>query len=213
MEVSELDTFIVKFKQLWYSGHSAHLDIDTHAGHAWVGLRVRLGQAPGPLHHQPPKKTRDGPSRQRRRTRRAEERKKKAEEAVEIAEAVQAHHEHAVAEEAEHEHERAVTEEADNEHAAAEQAELQHVEAEQAKTEEVAIENAAVEATDFTCDLCDREYDSLRALRTHQGKKHKASSPIPQLDGGSENLGNTATYTFVSEFAIEDIEYTEGVIP
>ena len=73
------------------------------------------------------------------------------------------------------------------------------------ETEEVENENAAVEA--FSCDLCDNQYESFRALRIHQGKKHKtsASSPIPQLDGGGENL---VIYTFVSEFSLEDIEYT-----
>ena len=72
---SELDTFLQKFKQLWYSGLDADLNLHTHAGQAWVGLRVRLGHAPGPL-HQPPnfpeqRKPKNGPSRQRRRSRRA----------------------------------------------------------------------------------------------------------------------------------------------
>ena len=31
------------------AGETAHLDLDTHAGEAWVGLRVQLG---GPVHHQ-----------------------------------------------------------------------------------------------------------------------------------------------------------------
>ena len=42
MAFAELNNFI--------SGMSAHLDIDTHAGEAWVGLRVQLGPAPGPEH-------------------------------------------------------------------------------------------------------------------------------------------------------------------
>ena len=53
---TELDTFVKKFHQLWHDGITAHLDLDTHAGDAWVGLRVRLGQVPGPVH---------SPSRQR----------------------------------------------------------------------------------------------------------------------------------------------------
>ena len=88
MDGSELKTFIQKFQQLWQSGLSAHLDLDTHAGQAWVGLRVRLGQAPGPPHkvaspfHQ---RSRSTPSRQRRRARRdAERQEKKAEEAVNL---------------------------------------------------------------------------------------------------------------------------------
>ena len=77
MAFTELNSFIHKFNQLWHSGKSAHLDIDTHAGEAWVGLRVRLGHAP----HQKVfhdlsrnKVTSDSPSRQRRRAKRAAER-------------------------------------------------------------------------------------------------------------------------------------------
>ena len=83
VHVSELDSFIRKFKELWKSGVGAHLDIDTHAGEAWVGLRVRLGHVPGPPHHvKLPRKTRDSPSRQRRRARRAAARQRDAEEAI-----------------------------------------------------------------------------------------------------------------------------------
>ena len=39
----ELDSFLMKFHQLRKAGRTAHLDIDTHAGQAWVGLRVMLG--------------------------------------------------------------------------------------------------------------------------------------------------------------------------
>ena len=46
MKVTEVETFILKFKQLWKAG----LDLDTQAGETWVGIRVR--QVPGP---QPPK--------------------------------------------------------------------------------------------------------------------------------------------------------------
>ena len=87
MFVSELETFVQKFHQLWRAGHSAHLDLDTHAGRAWVGLRVQLGHSPGHLHHQvgPPPfqkthKKKDNPSRQRRRERRAAARQANAEE-------------------------------------------------------------------------------------------------------------------------------------
>ena len=73
MALKELNSFIFKFNQLWHSGMSAHLDLDTHAGEAWVGLRVRLGQAPFPpqeaFSNLP--RTRDSPARQRRRARRA----------------------------------------------------------------------------------------------------------------------------------------------
>ena len=85
--VTELDTFLQKFKQIWHEGLNAHLDVHSHNGQAWVSLRVQLGHAPGPLHHQlhphfphTPKRTRKSPSRQRRRARRAAARQECAEE-------------------------------------------------------------------------------------------------------------------------------------
>ena len=92
MFVTELDSFVHKFHQLWNAGYNAHLDLDTHAGYAWVGIRVQLGQVPGPLHHQVPpfsniqKKT-ESSSRQRRHARRAAERKAAALEPSEAAKA------------------------------------------------------------------------------------------------------------------------------
>ena len=71
MEATEIDTFIRKFYQLWNNGYTAHLDIDTCAGKAWVGLRLHLDHAPG-HHHQPAHHQRHfSASRQRRRERRA----------------------------------------------------------------------------------------------------------------------------------------------
>ena len=52
MDNSELESFLTKFRCLWNFGFDAHLELDSHAGQAWVSLRVRLGHAPGPL--QPP---------------------------------------------------------------------------------------------------------------------------------------------------------------
>jgi hypothetical protein len=87
MLITELETCVQKFHQLWSAGHIAHLDMETHTGIAWVGLRVQLGHAPGILHQQPhPQpfqivyKKKDSPSRQRRRTRRAAARQDSAEE-------------------------------------------------------------------------------------------------------------------------------------
>ena len=82
----ELHTFFQKFNQLWNAGLNAHLDLDCHAGQAWVGLRVQLGQEPGPLHQQlypnfKPDKFKESPSRHRRRVRRAADRQEKAEKA------------------------------------------------------------------------------------------------------------------------------------
>ena len=81
--MNELNSFIVKFKNLWRSGQDAHLDMGCHAGQAWVGIHVQLGHVAG---HQPPnKRNKNTPSRQRRRARRAAARDEQllhAEEAV-----------------------------------------------------------------------------------------------------------------------------------
>ena len=52
MYVTELDSFVKKFHQLWKAGFTVHLDLDAHAGKAWVGIRAQLGEAPGPVHQQ-----------------------------------------------------------------------------------------------------------------------------------------------------------------
>ena len=84
MAVNEIESFIKKFYQLWSAGVSAHLDLDTHAGEAWVGLRVKLGHAPPGHHHHllhpQPFQKHVSPSRQRRRARREAARREKAEE-------------------------------------------------------------------------------------------------------------------------------------
>ena len=85
MLITELDTFVRKFHQLWKDGFTAHLDLDTQAGNAWVGLRLNLGQVPGPVHgHAPPFPhpcKHVSPSKQRRRARREAARTTRAEEA------------------------------------------------------------------------------------------------------------------------------------
>ena len=42
----EINSFVIKFKQLLKSGFAAHIDIDTCNGKAWMGLRLQLGDAP-----------------------------------------------------------------------------------------------------------------------------------------------------------------------
>ena len=46
MYSTELNSFLSKFHQLKQAGQTAHLDLDTHAGKAWVGLRVMLPEIP-----------------------------------------------------------------------------------------------------------------------------------------------------------------------
>ena len=75
MATPTIDSFLTKFKQLWSSGSTANLTVETNAGKAWVCLRVELGQPQAEaVHRQPQQRSRNGPSRQRRRARRAAER-------------------------------------------------------------------------------------------------------------------------------------------
>ena len=75
--------FLTNFCRLVSDFQNAHLDIDTCAGQAWVGLRVHLGQVHGDqVRQEVPRRKNDSPSRQRRRARRAAERE--AEEASNI---------------------------------------------------------------------------------------------------------------------------------
>ena len=39
----KLHYFINTFHQLWKAGETAHLDLNTHAGQAWIGIRTPLG--------------------------------------------------------------------------------------------------------------------------------------------------------------------------
>ena len=39
----QLNNFVQKFRDLWYGGYTAHLDVDCRGGEAWVGLRLQLG--------------------------------------------------------------------------------------------------------------------------------------------------------------------------
>ena len=63
---AEIESFIVKFKQLWKAGHTAHLDMDVCAGQAWIGLKMQLGNSEQ-LYHAKPKSS----ARERRRMKRA----------------------------------------------------------------------------------------------------------------------------------------------
>ena len=71
---AELDSFVDKFSRLWRAGYDAHLDLNSHAGNAWVGIRLNLGRNTSADHAQDFVKKRESPSRMRRRDRRAAER-------------------------------------------------------------------------------------------------------------------------------------------
>ena len=51
MAMSELDSFIVKFKHLLFSGSNASLTLKSKAGKAEVTLSTELGDVPPPPTH------------------------------------------------------------------------------------------------------------------------------------------------------------------
>ena len=53
MSESELSSFVSKFLQLKKVGATAHLDVDTRAGEAWVRLSVQLSHVPKPRRRSP----------------------------------------------------------------------------------------------------------------------------------------------------------------
>lgn len=199
MFVTELETFVQKFQQLWKAGHNAHLDLESHAGVAWVGLRVQLGHAPGPQHQQvhPQFSKKVSPSRQRRRTRRAAERNVNRDENTEVAEEVTSNNANLEVVEAE----KATTKEAEK-NESSEEPEA----AEKAPNKE-SIDIVAEEAStdNVQCELCDSKFRNMRGLKSHEGHAHKT---IPQLDGCSGDELSNCIYTFESNYAKEDIEYT-----
>ena len=192
MFTTELHTFVRKFHQLWKDGVTAHLDLDTHAGNAWVGLRVQLGHVPGPSHQQvqpvPQQVHRkfESLSWQRRRARReaARAEKNKNTEAVE-------------AEEIGNEN---ITIGGEVVNVVAEM----HEEGVDGKVSQVAAEVTSSDKTDNLEDaLCsDEEYNKQQKV---------TGSAIPQFDG---TYDEEVVYTFISDFHKEDIEYTlKEVIP
>ena len=140
----------------------AHLDIDTYAGEALVGLCVRLGHVPGPPHHQAHRqsieKYRNGPSRHWRRESRAQERNQPGAEEASRAEAENLN--------------------AGNE---TDSMEAEKEESVSKATEKVVVKELNINevgsnaeaGVDYSCNLCDGKFSSLRAVRIHEGKKYK----------------------------------------
>ena len=209
MSITEIDNFVKKFYQLWNAGHTAHLDVDTQAGQAWVGLHVQLGHAPGPLHHQPHppffqvQKKVASPSRQRRRARRAAARMKTAEEAQNNNETSQETAIEEIANLSNVEIESVNVEETDNVETNARPVDNTAAEAKDATGGKAAEE--AVETN--TCELCEKTFTTLKGLRAHNGSQHKA---IPQVDGCNDVI-NEPTYCKVCKECPDEIETSEDI--
>ena len=106
--MEKLNTFINIFHQLWKSGDTAHLNLNTHAGQAWVGIRTPLGypgqnqqyQQQTPKYHQysKPSPNQRSPSYFRRKQRRQaakaaeESTTNKEETTAEEADSAEKHH-------------------------------------------------------------------------------------------------------------------------
>ena len=70
--LSDVNSFVGKFLNLWQSGRDASLHLKTCDGKATINLQLGLGQVPPPPFSQPPPRhVPAGPSRQRRTQRRA----------------------------------------------------------------------------------------------------------------------------------------------
>ena len=181
---------------------------DTYAGQAWVGLRVRLGQAQA---IESSRRTRDGPARQRRRARRAAAAKEKEVEEASNNE-VKGQQDAGNAGEVmlDNSGKEGEADQASNSENAVDDPTEEVVKI----VEEITAVEAATDNVEFTCDICDLKLNSVRGLRIHIGRLHKATgSTIPQLDG-EPAMDDFLTYTFVSEFARDDIVYTlEEIFP
>jgi hypothetical protein len=184
MFVNELDSFVQKFHQLRKAGLTAHLDLETHAGHAWVGLRVQLGHVPGPAQHSSPHQRR-GPAYQRRQLRR------QAAQAAQVAQADQA------AEEVRDAHGSNDVTPAAEVGAASVQSDVSTA-VQEVRNEDVANDNeksAEKSESDFPCLVCDFKSNWQNGLEIHMARKH---CNIAQVDGnntiGSEDTDDDDKY-------------------
>ena len=193
MFITELDTFVRKFHQLWNDGVTAHLDLDTHAGNAWVGLRVQLGQVPGPPHQQvqpsPQQVHRkfESPSRQQRRAKRAAAKAENASNTEAVEAAV----------------------ENDNENVTTEGVDKKVSDVAEMHEETVDVSKVAAEAP--AADIIDNLDDEVCSEEEYNKKQKVTGSAIPQVDG---TVDEEVVLTIVSDYHREDIEYTlKEVIP
>jgi hypothetical protein len=159
--LSELNSFVGIFLNLWQSGCDASLNLKTRDGKATINLQLGLGQAPPPPSSQPPPRHVPGPSRQRRTQRRALAREQ----------AVQAKSKYNVEEVAEN-----TNAEVDNDKS--ESAEIATDEVVQDKSDK----SAEQAKKDLPCLICDFVSSWETSLQIHMTKKH---STVEQVDGNA----------------------------
>ena len=159
----EFNSFLSKFHQLRSAGLTAHLDLDTHAGKTWIGLRVILGTD---QNQNVPKVKRRSPSYFRRQERR------KAARATDDPDLVGGN----------------TAEEATNNTKKDEKAEkaLIEVQNNDKSEEDLASSSASdqnvkvAEEASFECELCDFVSNRKNGVAVHMSRKHPN---IEQLDG------------------------------
>ena len=171
MYVTELDTFVTKFHQLWRAGLTAHLNLDTHAGAAWVGLRVQLGQAPGPVHqYSPPRRRSPAYGRRQERRRKAACDRATASTTAKVVGTS------------------SIISDAESSDLAADKA-TNVVEANEIERETETT--SAEEADNFSCDICDFTSNWANGLNIHMARKH---ATIEQVDGCDDEMHADTDY-------------------
>ena len=169
MDVEQLQSFVIKFRQLWAAGETAHLDLDTHAGKAWVGLRVQLG---GPVHHQhyPSRPQHRSPAYHRRQERRQAARAAAGKPSQVVIEAEEVTD--------------TTTEPTTEEATSAEEANDAVVETVEAHghnaNDFIGVSDAEQASDQFSCELCDFESKWRNGLEIHMTRKH---GTLEQIDG------------------------------
>ena len=165
MYVTEVDSFVQKFHQLWKAGVTAHLDLNTHAGTAWVGLRVQLGQVPGPVHRQGnrPQQQRRGPAYQRR-----QERRQAARAAAEVI--------------------------ASDDLPAAKASNLEEDDLNVKPADNVVATSAEQAKEKFKCEICDFESNWENGLSVHVTRKHTIIEQLDGNDSLRDDMDEDDKY-------------------
>ena len=157
---AELDNFVLKFHQLRSQGFTAHLELDTHAGQAWVGLKVMLGNVQ--QQHKPNPK----PSRNRSPSYFRRQEKRKAARAAD-AESQTTHNVNQL------------------KNVTAEEANSSKDVNRKCLIETVPLTKQPTEKVSFECELCDFVSNRESGLKIHTTRKHPT---IEQLDGNIEDF-------------------------
>ena len=191
MRVTEFDSFMGKFHQLWRAGESAHLDLDCPAGKAWVGIRLQLGHAPDPVERIQPQYS--GPARGPAYQRRQERRRAAAVEAATVSEKTDSSENH--------EDDVAAAEKQDSDVSAEKHLNESSVNESADKAvndnEKIAAANNEQANKEYSCDLCDFTSNWDNGLNIHMGRMH---SRIEQLDGCNDNENEDTKYKHTSHY-------------